>query len=78
MTDWGRRDWATAGWDQTTLWYALRCADAYKGGTPVAKEVVASLREQGWVDGHGHLTRAGETMLADLGGPFPAALRVAR
>lgn len=69
--DWGNLDWATVGFDLTTVWYALRCADAYGNQTPVAREVRLGLIAQGLLGNDGRLTRAGEQALAALGGPFP-------
>lgn len=73
-TDWGKADWAVTGLDLTTVWYALRCFDAYGKLAPVAPEVRRGLIMQGLVASDGSLTAAGILALADLGGPFPAAL----
>ena len=74
VNKWGSPDWAVAGFDLTTVWYALRCYDAYGKLAPVAVEVRRGLITQGLVASDGSLTAAGTTALADLGGPFPAAL----
>jgi len=74
VNKWGSSDWAVAGLDLTTVWYALRCIDAYGREAPVAREVRLGLITQGLVASDGSLTTAGTTALADLGGPFPAAL----